>query len=159
MAGSAIRARLSKPNFMPWISIAPADLSLVLNSAEIATATRFTTENQVDVIAEAISQSVALVRGYVAQRSPLDQAGTIPDSLKGSALALAAVQVLTRVKLTVSEARNKASDDARSLLRSVGRGEFFVEAPANTVSTAIESALPSFENSHRHFTHHSQDGI
>ena len=121
---------------MAWLTLTSAHVQASLAAAEL-TALRTTqlAVGQTDPLPEAITRTVGEVRGYVGAHAGgmVGQAGTIPEELLASAVAIARWRLLGRlpVKLMASEQRRQEYDDARALLRDVAAGKFAVSAPAN----------------------------
>lgn len=121
---------------MSWLTLTPAHLESSLSAQEL-TALRSSqlAEGQTDPLPEAISRTTSEVRGYVgACHGALSgQAGTIPEELLSSAVAIARWRLLGRlpVKMLATESRRKEYEDAVAQLRDVAAGKFAVSMPAD----------------------------
>ncbi|MDO8595264.1 MAG: DUF1320 family protein, partial [Sulfuricaulis sp.] len=69
-----------------------------------------------------LDQVTLLVRGYVSQRTTPGAAGTIPDSLKASALDIAAYRLAKRAGHR-TDLLQSAHDAAIALLEKIAKGE------------------------------------
>lgn len=118
---------------MSWITLTTDDILQRLTSAETsAYGTAATAVTQTSVWATVLADVVREVRGYVAGHSAnkLGDGSTIPDELKGAALALAVFYGASRLPIKITDARQKAYDAALVLLARVADGHFAIEQPA-----------------------------
>lgn len=99
-------------------------------------------------LADILSQVTNEVRGYIAaaKGNSLGASGTIPDEVRGAAIAMARWRLAGRVAvgsagtLLQGETRRKEYEDALALLKDVAAGKMRVENPA----AEIPVDAPSF---------------
>ena len=112
---------------MPWIPLTEAHLLEGLAAAEV-TALRSiqTAPGQADPFPEAIERTCLEVQGYVGTRYQVGQAGTIPDQLLSSAIAIARYRLIGRLpsRAMSTEHRRKEYEDAIKQLEAVAAGKF-----------------------------------
>jgi hypothetical protein len=101
------------------------------------------------------------VRGYVGAYKPntLGLPGTIPQKLLAPALDLVAVRLPQRVGVSPKDVRQAAAGQAVRLLEQVASGDFNIEEPDDATTETTSAPRPTIEARHRHFTHHSEEGI
>lgn len=121
---------------MSWIDLTPAHIDEALSAAELdALRTIQLADGQADPVPEAIARTCTQVNGYVAAAAghPVGQAGTIPEELLSSAIAIARWRVIGRlpVKLFATESRRKEYEDAIAELKDVAAGKFAISFPAD----------------------------
>jgi len=122
---------------MPWITLTEEDVQRRLTAAELTalkTAAKASSQDADDILNEAIADVVKRVRGYVAacQRNTLGEGVTIPDELRGSALALVRDYLFTRLpglKGLNDQIRQKESERALAELRDVAACKFAIVPP------------------------------
>ncbi len=132
---------------MSWTKPTETDLAAVLSQREIdAFRQSPSATGASDPVADAISQAAELARGYCRGNGNIRMgpAGTIPRSLLGPAMDIAAYNVLKRLPVPVREDRRLARDEAMRILRDVAEGLTTPEgageaedAPAGTVAVAV----------------------
>ena len=126
---------------MAWII--PDAGKVPLTAAEIAKINAVA--NRGSLLAGVLAATVNKVRGRVAVLYALGPEGTIPDELEDACLKIASVAFLNQVpggNLVLTEARQKAADDAEALLRDVAKGMFKVSVP---VTQAPRQNAPRME--------------
>lgn len=120
-----------------WISLTSSDLKGKLAAAEYASITTAQVQDgktAEEVVAEEISSTVAMVRGYVGARgsNTLGVGETLPDELKDAALVILRHKIFTRLpglNRLLNEARVREYEDALSQLKDVAVGRFAVVPP------------------------------
>lgn len=131
---------------MAWIALTTDDILQRLASAEkTALGTAALGPAQLDTWATVIADVTREVRGYVATASAntLGAGSTIPDELKGAALALAVFYGSSRLPIKINDVRQKAYDAAVALLQRVADGKFTIEQPQTASTEEIASGAPS----------------
>lgn len=122
---------------MPWIILTNDHIIGALAAAEVtALRTLQLTPGQADPLPEVITQTVGKVHGYVATRYEVGQAGTIPDQLLASAIAIGRWILIGRLpsKILATEIRKQQYEDGLAELRDVAAGKFVLslaEDPAD----------------------------
>jgi len=121
---------------MSWIALTPAHIDESLAKAELdALRSLQLTPGQVDPVPEAIARTCTQVNGYVAAQAghPVGQAGTIPEELLSSAIAIVRWRIIGRlpVKSFATESRRKEYEDAIAELKDVATGKFAISIPAD----------------------------
>ena len=129
-----------------WRKLTEEDLASRLSVAEIDAYSKqgsFTTD-PVEVILTNVTEEV---RGFITsgRKCRLGPEGTLPTMLVSSAIAIAVVELLTRINRKANEDRTKARDNAYSLLNKIAAGEIgpedYGELPKETDKVA---SAPSF---------------
>ncbi len=107
---------------MAWGTISNADVESVLNVGEIADYRKHCIQIA-DPLPTIINDVTHLVRGYVATRWAITEAG-IPDELRAPSLDIIVYRLIRRVRGDVpdGDARRSAAEDAEALLKSVREG-------------------------------------
>lgn len=121
---------------MSWIALTSAHIAGSLTQAELdALRTVQVSPGQADPLSEAIARTCTEVNGYVAAQAghPVGQAGTIPEELLSSAIAIARWRLLTRLPNTrlATESRRLEYTDALAQLKDVAKGDFAISFPAD----------------------------
>ena len=146
---------------MPWIPLTAADVKLAEAEADVIRS--LASEDGGDPILSALDSAINEVRGYIAARYPLGLAGTLPDTLKDTALALARYKLLNLpgLGLPITEDRRNEYKDAIRRCESVARGEFAIETPAELDTAAQQSITPrpSFGSKTLVQSRDEQDGL
>lgn len=148
---------------MSWITLTADDVATRFTGPEL-NAIRTAALATVDPLPDVVASVVSMVRGRVGAcaRNTLGEAGTIPDNLKSTALAIAVWELLSRlpVESLTTDTRKSAYDAALKLLADVAACRFVVDAPL-TAAPAGEIATgpkPSWSGRRREFTRRQQDG-
>lgn len=89
-----------------------------------------------DVVQKAIDRTVARVRGYIqsCDQNQLGQAGTIPEELVSTALALLIEDLATNIPasgITLDEGRQRRISEAKAELKMVASCDLKVSIPTN----------------------------
>jgi hypothetical protein len=134
-----------------WITITSTALQTRLAKPELdalGTAAVQSGQTTETLVAEAIAQVTAEVRGYVAacSRNTLGETGTIPDELESAALALIRRHLFTRLpgmKRLYDEIRTKETEDALQRLRDTALCRFAIVPPATPADDADQAAGPA----------------
>lgn len=118
---------------MSWTAPAETDLEHYLIAQELAAVKRYLSDNQTDPVEEALANAVDRVRGYIAanNKNTLGATGTIPATLKETALVIARNTLLGRLPndSLLTEGRKEAHRDAIATLKDVAAGRFAVTQP------------------------------
>lgn len=117
---------------MPWITLTVAHVSESLAGPELtALSTLQLAAGQTDPLPEVIERTCAEVQGYVGTRYQVGAAGTIPEQLLSSAIAVARWRLLGRlpVKVFATESRRQEYLDAVRQLEAVATGKFALSVP------------------------------
>ena len=119
-----------------WVPLTLADLSAVFNADELSACTQgeFT-----PYVEETLGDIVAIVREAVAANQANQLSADqelIPRSLRPAALDIAAVRLLKRFALTVTEERKSAAAAAEQRLEAVRRAESPVLNESGALPTA-----------------------
>ena len=123
---------------MSWITLSEDEVLTRLASAEataLKSAAIATSQTASGIMAAAIAAVVKQVRGYVGKRNTLGEAGTIPDELETSTLALIRRYLFTRLpgmKGLFDELRQQEAKDALQELRDVAKGDFVIVPPTDS---------------------------
>ena len=149
---------------MAWITLTEANLGERLAGAELAALQTAATGSAGNTVPHVLESVVAEVRGRVAaySRNKLGPAGTIPEELKASALAITRWRILSRLpgmKSLQDEARRAEYADALSLLSAVADGKFAILQPETPLENAdIGVVLPSISDKCSHWSRIRQNG-
>jgi phage gp36-like protein len=126
-----------------WIPLTPQHITESLSGLELTSLrTLQLAPDQADPIPEAIARTTTQVNGYVAafHGTSVGQAGTIPEELLSSAIAIARWRIIGRLsvgpaaKLFATDNRRKEYEDAIAELKDVAAGKFAIsvaEDPAD----------------------------
>lgn len=112
---------------MPWIELEEAHLLEALAASELtALRSQQTATDQADPVPEILLRTAGEIQGYVGTRHSVGQAGTVPDQLLSTAIAIARWRLLGRlpVRTLATESRRQEYDDAIAQLRDVAAGKF-----------------------------------
>jgi len=136
---------------MAWITITADDVARRLAAAELSalkTAAKAAGQDGDEILAEAISETTVMVRGYVGgcSRNKLGPIGTIPEELKTATLAMIRDYLFGRLpgmKGLNDELRQKETDRAISMLKSAASCALAIvppeiEAEAQPSGPAVE---------------------
>jgi hypothetical protein len=126
-----------------WIPLTSALLQTKLTAAEfssISAAQLPSGTTAAELIAQEITSTVAMVRGYVAanRENTLGEGETIPDELRDAALCILRHKTFSRIpglKKLLDEARVREYEDALAQLKDAAAGRFRV-TPPETIATA-----------------------
>ena len=119
---------------MPWITLTTDHIAESLAGPELsALRTLQLSAGQVDPLPEIIARTCSEVQGYVATHYPVGQAGTIPDQLLSSSIAIARWRLLGRLpaKVFATESRRQEYEDAIAQLKDVAAGKFKLSVPTD----------------------------
>lgn len=147
---------------MPWINITPADIKL--SEDEKGVISTLAGEAGGDPFISAIESAINEVRGFIAawRLNLLGAEGTIPDTLKDTVLSIARYKLLNLPGAggLITEDRRNEYKDAVALCRSVARGEFAVEQPAEAIpNTAQAKTIEVVSAPDRQFTRDKLAGL
>lgn len=129
-----------------WRKLTEEDLASRLSVVEIEAYSKsnsFTTD-PVEVILANVTEEV---RGFITsgRKCRLGPDGTLPTMLVSSAIAIAVVELLTRINRKANEDRTKARDNAYSLLNKIAAGDIapedYGEPPKETDKVATSPAF------------------
>jgi phage gp36-like protein len=112
---------------MPWIALTEAHLLEALTSLELSSLrTVQLAEGQADPLPDVLARATSEVQGYVGVRYQVGQAGTVPDQLLSSAIAIARWRLIGRLpaRQLATDSRRKDYEDAMEQLRDVAAGKF-----------------------------------
>ena len=143
--------RTRKTENVMWITLNEEDVQGRLAGAELTalkSSALASGKTAAEVLAQAIEDVTKEVRGYVAActRNQLGDGATIPDELKGAALALVRDYLFTRLpgmKMLNDEIRQKEVDRAMSKLRDAANCKLLIVQPET--ASAAQAAGPSTE--------------
>ncbi len=130
---------------MGWKLLTETEVQTRLAGAELAalkSAAIATSQTASAILAAAIAAVVGEVRGYVAKHNTLGAAGTIPEELEASTLALIRRHLFTRLpqmKSLFDELRQQEAKDALQRMRDVAKGDFVIVPPTD-VAPNVEQA-------------------
>lgn len=122
---------------MAWKTVTPDDVQRQLAAPELTaltTAAKQVGQTADGILADAITDMVLKIRGYVAanRANILGDGATIPEELNATAIALVRDYLFDRLpgmKMLNDELRQKATDRAMRELRDVAEGRFLIVAP------------------------------
>ncbi len=123
---------------MPWITLTVDHLLEALTSGELtALRTMQLAPGQADPVTDVIARSASEVQGYVATRYAVGQAGTVPEQLLSSAIAIARWRLIGRFpsRIMATESRRKDYEDAIAQLRDVAAGKFALDVATEPATT------------------------
>lgn len=147
-----------------WITLTENLVLSKLSSPELAAMkTAATAAGQDNPLLEVIAQVTREVRGYIAAcpDNILGGGDTIPDELLGAAINRIRYELATRlpVKALITDARDKANDQALALLRDTAACRFRIVAPEQATDEKLPSQRPRWKSRKRHYRRAQQDGI
>lgn len=122
---------------MAWITLTELKVQNRLTAPELTalkSAAIAGSQTAAAILAAAIDDIVGEVRGYVGRRYTLGEAGTIPEELEATALALIRRHLFTRLpgmKGLFDELRQQEAKDALQRLRDVAKGDFVIVPPSD----------------------------
>lgn len=147
-----------------WRTLTTADVLTALNGTELTAikarlgAADGSAEDQLPDI---ITHVVAECRGYISAWSAntLAEGETLPTALIHHAVVIVRYRLMTRLGLSVNEARTTEYNDAYAYLRDIAKG--LVKLPPGSAADDTERAAPSPSLTARERTWQSssQDGI
>ena len=117
---------------MAWIELTSTALKELMAGPEfsaVTSAAKGTGQDAEEMVENVIARVVKMARGYIGAKRAVGPEGTIPDEVEAACLAMARVDVLTRLpglKHLLTDERKSAAKDGLSLLKAVGRGEFVI---------------------------------
>lgn len=132
---------------MAWLALTSAMLEELMAGPEfssVTTAAKASGQDAAEMVANALARVTQEARGYIGSRYALGPDGTVPDEVQGACLAIARVDVLTRLpglKALLTKERTEAAKEGRWLLGRIGKGSFAIvesDAPA-----ADQPAVPA----------------
>jgi hypothetical protein len=150
---------------MAWRAITETDLLQRISGDELeALRASALDDDQTDPVAEHISQTTELVRGYIAacSRNELGADGTIPERLIRAACDLLVVDVSSRsagLLIDLNDTRKAARDAAIRLLEQVAACRFAIEQPDDAGDDSPETPAPSMYDKTLYFSRAAQDGV
>lgn len=146
---------------MAWITLTEAHLGERLAAAELAALQSAAVGAYGNTVPDVLASVVAEVRGRVAVRYPLGEAGTIPEELKAAALAIARWRILSRLpgmKSLQDDARRTEYVDGLSLLEAVANGKFLIVAPEDPLEADTGVPAPDAGDPRTDFSTDKFDG-
>ena len=148
---------------MSWRAPAVGDLQAAMTGTEIVELEDLAlADGQTGLVAAVLTATVALVRGYLRGYAPtsMGAAGTLPPELIGPAMDIAVMKLYRRADKEPSDVRKAAAEAAMKLLtEALPKGEFRVEAPAETDGTTTAGATPSVSTTTRDDYVETYDGL
>ncbi|MFA6962440.1 MAG: hypothetical protein WC205_16920 [Opitutaceae bacterium] len=147
---------------MAWITLTEADALRTVN-AKLLTAlrTKALADGQADPLVETLGETIDEVRGSVGacKTNTLGPDGTIPQKLKGAALAIFAVKMLGRLDIEPEKAKLLLFESAEKKLAAAAACKFDIEEPVTPTEEKSSGArLPRITPRCRQFTREDQDG-
>jgi len=130
---------------MAWIPLTELEVQSRLTAAELTalkTAAIAGSQTASAILAAAINTVIGEVRGYVAKKNTLGEAGTIPDELEATALALIRRHLFTRLpnmKALFDDLRQQEAKDALQRLRDAAKGDFVIVPPVEAAPEAEQA--------------------
>lgn len=119
-----------------WIKLTTDDLALVFNAKELAVVAPSGPDSANPWTLDTLDDVTAMVRESIASNPANaldDDQATIPRTLRAAAMDIAAVRLLKRFSMAITDERRKAADDAAALLASIARAERKVMGPDGKV--------------------------
>lgn len=152
---------------MAWRAITDADILTRMSGDELETfRVSALATGQDDPVADVITQVTNEIRGYIAacEKNTLGSAGTIPETLLGTALDKLVIEIQSRVAGIVidsDEVRRDKLARAQRLLRDVAQCNFTVEQPESGSESDEDwgGLSPASTTPTRRFNRASQDGV
>lgn len=135
-----------------WTAITPQDVRFSLSRFEREAYQTLATDDDEQVIAEAIAAVVPGLQGYIAdnpQNSIPQDITLLPERVHKAAVHLIRVELLTRLDLEVSEDRRKAADEALRLFIRIADGKSHVEQPQGATAPGSPTQTIDVINSKR----------
>lgn len=138
-----------------WIKLTTDDLALVFNAKELAVVAPSGPDSANPWTLDTLDDVIAMVRESIASNPANaldDDQATIPRTLRAAAMDIAAVRLLKRFSMAITDERRKAADDAAALLASIARAERKVMGPDGKVHVpashkpAIIAPSPAYGN-------------
>jgi hypothetical protein len=137
---------------MAWAALQLSDVQSRISAVELSSITA-ASANSANIVAEIITTTTDLIRGYCANVSSLGPEGTIPDKLVDCAKDIWAFKFLSSIPGKLSgqlyDTRYAAYKDALRLLDAVAAGKFRLEAPATPSVEQPLIPLPTVSNCSR----------
>lgn len=129
---------------MGWRVCTLTDISATLSQDELDAYRRSAGFDGSDPVEELLTRTADLVRGYCAAgnvaMSPTVH--EIPESLVSPAMDYAAVDILKRLPITVSETRLRAREQALQLFREIASGDYRPEPYGEDPPGSTGQAMP-----------------
>ncbi|MDR2981861.1 MAG: DUF1320 domain-containing protein [Puniceicoccales bacterium] len=150
---------------MAWISLTVERVASRLTGPEMdAVESAAKDPRQPDPLKEVVEFTVNEIRGRVkaCRKNKLGPAGTIPDQLVGTALAIIRFRLLSRLPVPAlnTPAREKEYDDAIKLLADVASCKFALEVPDELGPEQMPGGgSPHVRSRPRIFSRKKQSGI
>lgn len=143
---------------MAWISLTSAKLEELMAGPEfsaVTSAAKSSGQDASDMVDAALARVVQEARGYIGSRYALGPSGTVPDEVESACLAIARIDVLTRLpglKSLLTKERTDAAKEGRWLLGRIGKGTFAIvetDAPADDQPAApivgiVKTRIPRY---------------
>ena len=127
-----------------WIKLTTDDLALVFNAKELAVVAPSGPDSANPWTLDTLDDVTAMVRESIASNPANaldDDQATIPRTLRAAAMDIAAVRLLKRFSMAITDERRKAADDAAALLVSIARAERKVMGPDGKVHVPASQAV------------------
>lgn len=147
---------------MSWISISATDVKARLADVELtALQEQYLQAGQADPLVEIVSQVTGKIRRAVAKGGgTLGLAGTIPEELEDSAVAIIRYRLCNRLNASlITEDRRQEYRDAIEELKDVAKEASGIVAPEVEATAAPSQPLPSMAEKTRTFDRTSQEGV
>lgn len=116
------------------------------------------------IVPAVLARAVDRCWGYLRKSGvALGPAGALPPELVPAAMDIACHNLIVRINLTPSDARQRLYEDALALLEAIAEGKMSVEPGAEAPAEQYTEPVPVFERRarrpHRMFTRRKADGI
>jgi hypothetical protein len=149
---------------MAWSAITEANVLTRISGDELAAYRAAALgSGQADPVAPAIEQVTNLVRGRIGacRANTLGPAGTVPETLLGTALDLVVIEIIKRLPgVSIDAPRETAKNDALRLLEDVAACRFVVEEPSTGTTEKYPGQTPTYtETRTSQYNRSRQDGI
>jgi phage gp36-like protein len=143
---------------MAWLTLTSAMLEELMAGPEfssVTTAAKAAGQDAAEMVANALARVTQEARGYIGSRYALGPDGTVPDEVQGACLAIARVDVLTRIpglKYLLTKERTEAAKEGRWLFGRIGKGSFAIvesdapaaDQPAAPIIGVIKTRIPRY---------------
>lgn len=141
---------------MAWRKPTARDLVAKLNEKELLAFKQHPDfRSLADPASDILEQTAEMVRGFCRSNKQVrmsTEPATIPESLMSAAMDIAAYDVLKRIAVPISEARQRAWEKALELLEKAAQGAFIPESDVEGESDADSNrARPNFGTKRRRF--------
>lgn len=150
---------------MAWRAITEADVLTRISGPELEGFREAAlADDQTDPVDDILGQVTNDIRGYVAacRQNTVGEAGTIPESLLGTALDLIVIEIQTRaagILIDPENVRKSKMERAERRLRDVAACKFAIEQPEDATDETFGASSPTSSAPTRYFDHDNQDGI